>query len=134
VAVLDASLARGAGSLMVNPLYARLQATAQRLIAKYGQTGVVTRVIPPDPVLGGEPVPTPYPATLVPMAYEARYIDGTTIKTGDMQIYISSVGLAVEPTVGDVVTANGTDYAIVNGDPNKYDGVTNVVFIVQGRR
>lgn len=50
-----------------------------------------------------------------------------------MQIYVSAVGLAVEPTVGDVVTANGKDYAIVAGDPNKYDGVTNVVFIVQGR-
>ncbi|SFH29475.1 hypothetical protein [Ensifer sp. OV372] len=118
---------------METPLYVRLQATAQRLIAKYGQAGVVTRLTPPDPVLGGEPVSTPYPATLVPMAYEARYIDGTNIRTGDMQIYISSVGLAIEPTVGDVVTANGTDYAIVNGDPNKYDGVTPVVFIVQGR-
>ncbi len=118
---------------MANPLYVRLQATAQRLIAKFGQTGVVTRLSPPDPILGGEPALTPYPATLVPMAYEARYIDGTTIKTGDVQIYISAVGLAIEPTVGDVVTANGTDYAIVNGDPNKYDGITAVVFIVQGR-
>lgn len=118
---------------MANPLYGRLQATAQRLIAKFGQAGVVTRLTPPDPILGGDPVSTPYPATLVPMAYEARYIDGTVIKTGDMQIYISSVGLAIEPNVGDLVTANGTDCAIVNVDPNNYDGVTNVVFIVQGR-
>jgi hypothetical protein len=116
-----------------NPLYTRLQATAQRLIAKYGQTGTVTRLEPPDPVYGGEPVPTPYPATLVPMAYEARSIDGTVIQTGDMQIYISAVGLPIEPTVGDVVTANGADYAIINGDPNKYDGITPVVLIVQGR-
>ena len=118
---------------MANPLYVRLQATAQRLIAKFGQAGVVTRLTPPDPILGGEPVPTSYPATLVPMAYEARYIDGTVIRTGDMQIYISAVGLPIEPTVGDIVAANGTDYAIVNGDPNKYDGVTNVVFVVHGR-
>lgn len=118
---------------MANPIFARLQTTAQRLVTKYGQIGVVTRITPPDDVLGGEPVTTPYPATLVPMAYEARYVDGTVIKTGDMQIYISSVGLAIEPTVGDVVTANGTDYAIVNSDPNKYDGVTPIVLIVQGR-
>ncbi|WP_342242644.1 hypothetical protein [Ensifer sp. OTU672] len=118
---------------MASALYVGLQATAQRLIAKYGQAGVVTRLTPPDPVLGGEPVTTPHPATLVPMAYEARYVDGTVIRTGDMQIYISSVGLAIEPTVGDVVTANGTEYAIVAGDPNKFDGVTAVVFIVQGR-
>lgn len=114
--------------------YAEMQATAHELIEDFGQAGVVTRITPPDPVLGGEPVTTPYTATLVPMAYEARYIDGTNIRTCDMQIYISSVGLAIEPTVGDVVTANGTDYAIVNGDPNKYDDVTSVVFIVQGRK
>jgi hypothetical protein len=118
---------------MPNALYIRLQATAQRLIAKYGQAGAVRRETPPDPVYGGDPVVTSYPATLVPMAYEARYIDGSVIRTGDMQICISSVGLAIEPTVGDVVSANGTDYAIINGDPNKYDGVVPVVFIVQGR-
>jgi hypothetical protein len=119
---------------MANPIYARLQATAQGLIAKYGQAGAVRRETPPDSVYGGDPVVTTYPATLVPMAYDARYIDGTVIKTGDMQIYISAVGLPIEPKPGDIVTANGTDYAIVAGDPNKYDGVTNVVFTVQGRR
>lgn len=118
---------------MANPIYGRLQATAQRLIARYGQGGTVKRETPPDPVYGGDPVVTSYPATLVPMAYEARYIDGTVIQTGDMQIYISAAGLPIEPTVGDVVTANGAEYAIVAGDPNKYDGVTPVVFIVQGR-
>ncbi|WP_426289063.1 hypothetical protein ACN9MC_04920 [Ensifer adhaerens] len=113
--------------------YAEMQATAHELIEEFGQAGVVTRLTPPDPILGGEPVLTPYPATLVPMAYEARYIDGTAIMAGDMQIYISSIGLAIEPTVGDVVNANGTDYAIVAGDPHKFDGVTNVVFTVHGR-
>ncbi|ASP85012.1 hypothetical protein CDO26_10655 [Sinorhizobium meliloti] len=113
--------------------YADMQATAHELIEEFGQAGVVTRLEPPDPVYGGGPVPTPYPATLVPMAYGARYIDGTVIQTGDMQIYISAVALPIEPAPGDVVTANGKDYAIINGDPNKYDGITPVVFIVQGR-
>jgi hypothetical protein len=118
---------------MANPIYARMQATAQRLIAKYGQAATVKRITPPDPIYGGDPVVTSYPATLVPMAFEARYIDGTAIQTGDMQIYISAAGPPIEPTVGDVVTANGAEYAIVAGDPNKYDGITPVVFIVQGR-
>lgn len=118
---------------MVNPLYARLQATAQRLIAKLGQVGVVTRLKPPDPVLGGEPVLTPYPATLVPMAYEARYIDGTVILAGDVQIYISSVGLPITPSVGDTVTANGAEYQIVRTDPNVYDAQISVVHICQAR-
>lgn len=118
---------------MANPLYARLQATAERLIAKYGQAGTVTRLGPPDPVEGGDPVETDYPAKLVPMQYEAKEIDGTVILAGDAKIYISSVGLAVEPKPGDIVSASGKTYRIVNGDPNNYDGVINVVFIVQGR-
>ena len=118
---------------MANPLYARMQATAQRLIAKYGQAGTVTRIAPPDPVNGGDPVETAYPATLVPMAYDARNIDGTVIKTGDVQIYISAVGLPFVPTIGDLVTAGGVGYRIITADPNNYDGTTNVVFILQGR-
>jgi hypothetical protein len=118
---------------MTNPLYARMQATAQRLIAKYGQAGTVTRLTPPDPVNGGDPVETAYPAMLVPMTYDARYINGTTITTADRQLYISSVGLAIEPTVGDLVSAGGVQYHVIAADPNNYDGVTNVVFIVQGR-
>ncbi|RVL05100.1 hypothetical protein CN151_10670 [Sinorhizobium meliloti] len=118
---------------MANPIYARLQATAQRLIAKYGQTGTVTRISEPDPVEGGDPVETAYTATLVPMAYSAQEIDGTEILSGDMQIYISSVGLAIEPKPGDLVAASGKTFRMIKADPNNYDGLTNVVFIVQGR-
>jgi hypothetical protein len=118
---------------MANPLYARLQATAQRLIKAYGQTGTVTRIVDPDPSVGGDPTETAYTATLVPMTYDQRYVNGTTITTADRQIYISSVGLAIEPTVGDIVTAGDKTYLVVAADPNNYDGITNVVFIVQGR-
>ncbi|MBD9510003.1 hypothetical protein IB265_24825 [Ensifer sp. ENS10] len=113
--------------------YTEMQAMAHELIEEFGQVGVVTRVTPPDPVLGGEPVSTPYPATLVPMAYEARYIDGTVILAGDVQIYISSVGLPITPTVGDTVTANGITYQIIRTDPNVYDSQTSVVHICQAR-
>jgi hypothetical protein len=118
---------------MADNFYARMQATAQRLISKRGQQGTVTRIVEPDPSVGGDPTETAYPATLVPMKYDAREIDGTNILAGDMQIYISSAGLAIEPTVGDYVSGNGKTFRIVNGDPNNYDGITNVVFIVQGR-
>lgn len=113
--------------------YAEMQAVATELITEFGQSGTVTRIAPPDPVNGGDPVETAYPATLVPMAYDARNIDGTVIKTGDVQIYISAVGLAVVPTVGDLVASGGVTYSIINSDPNNYDGLTNVVHVVQGR-
>jgi hypothetical protein len=113
--------------------YAEMQAVAHELITEFGQSGTITRITPPDPVLGGDGTETVYPATLVPMTYDQRYINGTTILTTDRQIYISSVGLAVVPQVGDIASAGGVAYHIINNDPNNYDGVTNVVFIVQGR-
>ncbi|MGQ3080693.1 MULTISPECIES: hypothetical protein [Rhizobium/Agrobacterium group] len=114
--------------------YARSRATAERLIAKFGQQGTVTRLAPPDPVYGGDPVETAYTAKLVPITYDQRYINGTTITTADRQIYISSVGLEIEPTVGDIITdKKGVAYHVIAGDPNNYDGLTNVVFIIQGR-
>ncbi|NLS03617.1 hypothetical protein HGP14_09625 [Rhizobium sp. P32RR-XVIII] len=112
--------------------YGRLQKVAERLISESGQTGTVTRLTT-DLVLGGDPVETSYTATLVPMTYDQRYIDGTVITTADRQIYISSVGLAIVPQVGDIVSAGGVEYHVIAADPNNYDGVTNVVFIVQGR-
>lgn len=119
---------------MVNPLYARLQATANRLITSYGQVGKVTEITPPDPILGGDPVTVEHTAKMFPDKYDAREIDGTVIKTGDVKLYISSLGLSVVPTVGMyAVMADGKSYRIENADPNRYDGVTNVVFIVQGR-
>lgn len=122
------------GLLMATFDYGEMQAVAEEVITEFGQEGTVKRITPTDPVLGGDGTETSYPATLVPMTYDARYIDGTTIKSGDMQIYISAVGLPIVPTVGDTVSANGTEYHVVNSDPNVYDGVTAVVHIVQGRQ
>ncbi|MEH3108901.1 MAG: hypothetical protein PGN22_02220 [Agrobacterium cavarae] len=118
---------------MANPLYARLQATANRLITAYGQIGAVKRITPPDPVMGGDGIETAYTAKLVPMTYKANEIDGTVIQNGDVQLYISSVGLAITPVPGDLADCNGKTYRIIKSDPNNYDGITNVVFIVQGR-
>jgi hypothetical protein len=113
--------------------YTEMQAVAHELITEFGQSGAITRITPPDPVLGGDGTETLYPATLVPMTYDKRYVNGTTILTTDRQIYISSVALGVVPQVGDIAVAGGVEYHVIAADPNNYDGVTNVVFIVQGR-
>jgi hypothetical protein len=49
---------------VADPLYTRLQATAQRLITKYGEAGSIRRIAPPDPVTGGDGTPTDYPCRL----------------------------------------------------------------------
>lgn len=118
---------------MANPLYARLQATADKMVTKFGQTGTVKRETPPDPIEGGDPVVTSHTVKLVPTTYDRQYVDGENVVSSDRQIYISAVGLAIVPSVGDIVTAGSVDYRIVAGDPNNYDGLTPVVHIVQGR-
>lgn len=118
---------------MANPLYARLQATADKMVRKFGQSGTVKRETPPDAVEGGDPVITSHAVKLVPTTYDRQYIDGQNIVSSDRQIYISAVGLAIVPSVGDIVTAGGVDYRIVATDQNNFDGATNVVFICQGR-
>ncbi|MBD9519288.1 hypothetical protein IB262_05190 [Ensifer sp. ENS02] len=120
---------------MPQAVYARLQQIANKLITNYGQTGKITEIAaPPNPVEGGDPVTVEHTAKMFPDKYEAREIDGTVIKTGDVKLYISSVGLSVVPSVGMYAEmADGNSYRIENADPNRYDGVTNVVFIVQGR-
>jgi hypothetical protein len=119
---------------MSNPLSTRLQVTAQRLITKYGQAGTIRRITPPDPVLGGDGTTTDYACRLFPATYDRRYVDGTNILASDKQLYIGSIGISVSPMVGDVaIGADGTEYHIVNDDPNNYDGQVNVVFIIQGR-
>jgi hypothetical protein len=113
--------------------YAGVAVEVAAAIAEVGQVGAIKRTTAPDPILGGDGTTTSYPATLVPMTYDARYVNGTTIISSDRQIYVSSIGLAIVPAVGDVVTAGGVDYRIVATDPQNYDGVTNVVYILQGR-
>jgi hypothetical protein len=66
------------------------------------------------------------------MTYDPRNIDGTTILTTDRQLYIRPSAAAVVPRVGDRI-AGGVEYHLIAADPNYYDGVTNVLFVVQGR-
>lgn len=51
--------------------YTNLQATAERLIERFGQTCTIKRITPPDPVLGGDGTPVEYTAKLVPTSRPA---------------------------------------------------------------
>ena len=118
---------------MPNALYTRLQGTADKMIGKFGTAGSVITMSTPDPVEGGEPTPTPHPARVVVMKYDARYVDGTVILANDVQIYISAIGLSIEPKVGMLVQVGSVQYLIIHIDPNRFDGATPVVYVCQGR-
>lgn len=118
---------------MTNPLYTRLQGTADRMLARFGAAATIIAPGQPDEVNGGDPVAVSYPCQAVIAAYDQRYVNGTSILAGDVQIIISAVGLGVEPKVGMRVSAGGKSYLIVNIDLNRFDGATPVVYVAQGR-
>ena len=117
---------------MPNPLYARLQATAERLVAKFGQQGTVTRMEPSGPAYEPMLTPTDYPCKLVVMDYEDRAVDGTLILRTDKLIYLSTQGLSITLDRADTISAGGQTFAIENVKQINPAGLI-VYYEVQGR-
>ncbi len=112
--------------------YARLQATANRLLKGKGQSITLTKITAGtyNPATGGftgagTSTQTAYGAVF---DYGAKQIDGTLIKAGDKQLLLSAFktdGAALTaPVLGDTVSIGGGDvYASVfNGDIYKQAG------------
>lgn len=94
--------------------YARSRATAERLIARFGQDGAIRRVVNSGP--DWDPVQTieDFACKLVDLDYEEKNIDGTLIMRGDRMVYLSTAGLTLEPQLSDKVLIGGTEHAIQN--------------------
>lgn len=118
---------------MVNALYPKLQQTAARLIAKFGQAGAIRRTTTSGPAYDPETVTTDHPCQLAVMQYTDDKIDGTLIMRGDKLVYLSTAGLSVEPSTADKVLIGGEEHAIVNVKPLSPAGLV-VFWEVQARR
>ncbi|MET3648035.1 hypothetical protein [Phyllobacterium ifriqiyense] len=99
--------------------YARAQATALRLLDKFGAAGSIVRDMSGsgpewDP---GEPVPTPFPCIAAILAIELKDVDGTLVKSTDKTAYVAAKGLAIEPTTTDRLIFNGNSYTIIKVAP-----------------
>ena len=101
--------------------YARLQATANRLLKGKGQSLTLTKITAGtyNPATGGftgagTSTQTAYGTIL---DYGAKQIDGTLIKAGDKQLLLSAVktdGTALTaPVLGDTVTISSVVYTLV---------------------
>jgi hypothetical protein len=97
--------------------YARTRATAERLIARFGQTGALRRMVSNGDVFNPELVATDYACTFAVLDYAKRDIDGTLIRQTDQQIYLSTQGLTVVPDVTDKVVVGGSPMTIINVAP-----------------
>jgi hypothetical protein len=105
--------------------YARMHATALRLIDKFGQVGMLRKL-----ALGASPVDAPI--TIAVLDYKAFDIDGTRVLAGDRLIYVAPQGVdAIKP--GNVILdAAAKPYQVVDVKIISPAGIV-VYYEVQGR-
>lgn len=117
--------------------YARLQATANRLLKGKGQSLTLTKVTAGtyNPATGGftgagTSTQTAYGAIF---DYGTKQIDGTLIKAGDKQLLLSAFntdGAALTaPVLGDTVTISSVVYTLV--EPLKTVGPAGITVIYE---
>lgn len=115
--------------------YARSKASADRLLARFGQTGAVRRT--PQTGTGYNPTdgtPVNHTAVFAVIDYSSRDIDGTRVLATDKLIIMGVGTLTITPAITDLlVEANGGVYKIVNVSPINPAG-TVVAYEIQARR
>ena len=113
--------------------YARSIATANRLIAKFGQTVTLKRVANS----GSEPwnpvqTETEHPATAVIVEFEDNEIDGTLVLRTDRKALIAKGTLTIEPKPGDRLVVGSVILSVVRVAPLNPGG-TVVMYEAQVR-
>ncbi|UXN66575.1 hypothetical protein N8E89_26170 (plasmid) [Phyllobacterium sp. A18/5-2] len=114
--------------------YLRAQASALRLIDKFGPAGAIVRDVPGSgPEWNpGEPVPTAHTCTMAVLKFDNKDIDGTLIKASDKKVYIAPKGLSVVPATTDKPIIGAVSHTVVRVMPLNPAGI-NVYFEVQAR-
>jgi hypothetical protein len=114
--------------------YPRAKATADRLLAKFGQAATLRRPNSTGPAYAPtDASPTDYPITVVVEAYAFRDIDGTRIRRDDLKVRIARGTLTVEPTTNDQLLIGGATYAVIDVRPENPGG-TVLMYEAQARR
>jgi hypothetical protein len=111
--------------------YAKMQATANRLLKGKGQSITLSRQTAGayDPATGTAAVTTTTQTAYGAMfEYGDKNIDGTLIKEGDKQLLLSALNSAgtalVAPALNDTVTINTVVYTVVRIKPLSPAGTT----------
>ncbi|MBB3452301.1 hypothetical protein FHT86_000557 [Rhizobium sp. BK313] len=104
--------------------YAKSRATAERLIAKFGQPAQLRRITNSgsdyDPVQTNQD----FACMLVDLDYTQVHIGDTLIQRGDRMIYLSTAGLSIAPMLADRLLIAGIEHAIVDVLPLSPGGTT----------
>ena len=114
--------------------YARMKATADRLIAKFGQAATLRRPTSTGTAFNPTPgAPVDHAITVVVEVFGFREIDGTRIKRDDLKVLLAKDALTVEPTTSDRLLIGGADYGIIDVRPENPGG-TLLMWTIQARR
>jgi hypothetical protein len=116
--------------------YSRPLSTANRLLAKFGQTGAIRRttIVGGSDFDPGEEVVTDHPAVFVVTAYAAKDIDGSRVLAADKKAMIAPGALTIEPTPADkLVDADGAVYNVVHVGTIR-PAETTLLWVLQVRR
>ena len=116
--------------------YLDIQATADRLLLKYGKASTLSIKSPGayDPTTGAAVVVSvDYPVTVAVFDYPERDLTNLNIVRGDKKAYVSAKGLAVVPLNNNTITWRGIVHTIIDCKAVAPGGV-DVVYVCQLRQ
>lgn len=117
---------------MVDALYTRAEATARRLIDKYGKSAELVRQEQSGPPHAPVVAPVVHACKVADIGYSITNRTGTHIQAGD-KVGLMSTSVAVEPAMSDVLRIDGADYRFVDLQPLNPGGLV-VLWEYQARR
>lgn len=119
---------------MADPLYTRLEATARRLIDKYGKAAQVEREgAPTGPPHNPQPgAPTTHDCKIADIGYSLTNRNETLILVGD-KVGIMSTDIDVVPALTDKLLIDGEVYNFLDVAPLNPGGVT-LIYEYHARR
>lgn len=97
--------------------YTRLQDTAKRLIARFGQTGALRRMESDNDPFNPSQTPVDHVCTFAVLDYAKKDVDGTLIRQTDQMVYLSVAGLSITPETTDQLIVGGAVMTVVNVKP-----------------
>ncbi|MGX9443869.1 hypothetical protein ACWX0K_15005 [Nitrobacteraceae bacterium UC4446_H13] len=107
--------------------YARTRATAERLIARFGQVGALRRTTDDGDIFNPTQTTADHACTFAVLDYAKSMVDGTLIKQTDQMVYLSTSGLAITPETTDRLVVGGT----WSGSPLKLNGAVMTIVNVK---
>ncbi len=113
--------------------YGRAKATADRMIAKFGQTVTLRQPTTSGPAYDPTTSFTDHEASGVLESYTASEIDGTRIRATDKKLMLAKGALSVGPGLDYIVLIGGEAHNVVSIDVLSPGGVV-VMWTLQVRK